>query len=258
MYHYSMRHSEGLDLPIYAAAAALKEGQMVEFGTTADQDKGVYMISTGAGSTVPLDIVGLVGAAVAAADRTDANPDGGTSATFGTLARVNLVKPGDLICAEYDKTVQVDVASYAAPAVTITSMQDAFDGGWIYFPDDATAGTETGVGQLGYAEASASETFTCRDSFTTAPDSTTDAVLIMPIGSLVVAITAGGLGLATYAANTNYVTKFAVVRNELTYNGKSGWVDMQPQLHSNLQLSGLSPKFRAVGYLRDLASASVD
>lgn len=258
MYHYSQRHSEGLDLPIYAAAAALSEGQLVVPGTTADQDKGVYMIAAGAGSTVPADIVGLVGAAVAAASRTDANPDGGSSATFGTLARVNLVKPGDLICAEYDLTSQVDVASYSAPAVTITSMQDAYDGGWIYFPDDATAGTEAGVGQLGYAEASASQTFTCRDSFTTAPDSTTDAVLILPIGALLVAITAGGLKLATYAANTNYVTLFAVIKNEFTYRGKSGWVQMQPQLHSNLQLSGLSPKFRAVGYLRDLASASVD
>lgn len=256
MYHYSQRHSEGLDLPVYAAAAALVEGQLVEFGVTADQDKGVYQIAAGAGTTVPLDIVGLIGAAVAAADRTDANPDGGSSATFGTLARVNLIKPGDLICAEYDLTVQINVTSYSAPAVTIGSMQDAYDGGWLYVPDDVEA--ETGIGQLGYAEASASETFTCRDSFTTALDNTSDAVLIKPIGSLLSAITAGGLKLATYAANTNYVTLFAVIKNEMTYRGKSGWVQMQPQLHSNLQLSGLEPKFRAVGYLRDLASASVD
>lgn len=256
MYHYSMRHSEGLDLPIYAAAAALAEGQLVQFGTTADQDKGVYMIAAGAGTGVPLDVVGVVGAVVAAADRTDANPDGGSSATFGTLARVNIIMPGDLMCAEYDQSIQVDVASYAAPAVTITSMQDAFDGGWIYFPDD-TAG-ETGLGQLGYAEASASETFTCRDSFTTAPDNTTDAILIMPIGSLVVALGALGVKLNTYAANTNYVTKFAVLKNQLTYRGKNGWVDMQPQLHSNLQLNGLAPKFRAIGFVRDLAAASID
>lgn len=256
MYHVSMRHSESLDLPLYAAGAALAEGQLVEFGVNADQDKGVYQIAVGAGSTVPLDIVGLVNAAVAAADRTDANPDGGSSATFGTLARIALIKPGDLIAAEYDDTVQIDVASYSAPTVTITNLQDAYDGGWCYVAQDVS--TETGIGQLGYCEASASGSVGLRDSFTAALDNTSDVVMILPIGSLVVAITAGGRKLATYAANTNYVTKFAVIKNEMTYRGKQGWVQMQPQLHSNLQLSGLAPKFRAVGYLRDLASASID
>lgn len=256
MYHYSQRHSETLKLPLYAAAAALQDGTLVEFGVTADQDKGVYQLVVGAGSTVPLDIVGIVSAAVAAASRTDADPDGGSSATFGTLADIALVKPGDLICAEYDDTVQIDVASYSAPTVTITSLQDAYDGGWIYVPQDVSS--EAGIGQLGYCEASASGSVGLRDSFTTALDSTSDAVMILPIGSLVVAAGAGGRKLNTYAANTNYVTKFAVIKNEMTYRGKQGWVQMQPQLHSNAQLAGLSPKFRAVGYLRDLASASID
>lgn len=227
------------------------------FGGTADQDKGVLIPMAGAGSTVPADIVGLANRVNDADDRTDADPDGGGSATFGTLEPIALVKPGDLICIEYDLTSQIDVASYSAPTVTITSLQDAFDGGWVFIADD-NASTETGPGQLGYCEASASGSVGLRDNFTTALDSTSDAVMILPVGSLLVASSAGGVKLNTYAASTNYVTKFAVIKNEMTYRGKQGWVQMKPELHSNLQLNGLNAKFRAVGFLRDLASASID
>lgn len=255
-YHYRHQSSETVLLPLYAAAAAISEGQIIQFGTTADQDKGVYMVIAGAGSAVPLDVVGIVSNNRTAADRTDADPDGGASATFGTLEPVALVKPGDLVCIEYADTSQIDVASYSAPTVTITSLQDAFDGGWVYVAQDVS--TETGIGQLGYCEASAAGSVGLRDNFTTALDSTSDVVMILPIGSLVVASSAGGIRLNTYAASTNYVTKFAVIKNEFTYLGKNGWELMQPQLHSNLQLNGLAPKFRAVGCLRDLAAASID
>lgn len=243
-------------LPLYNAAAAVSEGTVLTFGVTADQDIGVLIPITGAGSTVPIDLIGVTVAAIAAADRTDANPDGGSSATFGDMVDVALIKPGDLMCVEYDDTVQIDVASYSAPTVTITSLQDAFDGGWVLVAQDVSS--ETGIGQLGYCEASASGSVGCRDSFTTALDSTSDVIMIMPIGSLVVASGTGGRKLNTYAASTNYVTKFAVLDNQLTYLGKSGWESMRPSLHSNLQLSGLRPKIRAVGYYRDLASASID
>ena len=260
MYHYSGRSSEVLRLPIYAAATGIAEGTLLVPGTTADQDIGTYIPAPGAGSTAPADVIGFANRTIANADRTDANPDGGSSATFGTLEPVALVKPGDLICADYNDSVQIDVASYSAPTVTITSLQDVFDGGWIYVVQDVS--TETGIGQLGYCEASASGSVGVRDNFTTALDSTSDVIMIVPIGHTLVAISAvsatRGTELNTYAANTNYVTLFNVVKDEFTYQGKSGWVQMQPQLHSNLQLSGLSPKFRAVGYLRNLAAASID
>ena len=260
MYHYSHRSSEVLYLPVYAAAVGIAEGTLLVPGTTADQDIGTYIPAPGAGSTAPADVIGFANRTIANADRTDADPDGGTGATFGTLEPVALVKPGDLICAEYNDTVQINVASYSAPTVTITSLQDVFDGGWVYVAQDVS--TEAGIGQLGYCEASASGSVGLRDNFTTDLDSTSDVVMILPIGHTLVAISAvsatRGTQLNTYAANTNYVTLMSIVKNELTYRGKNGWVQMQPQLHSNLQLSGLAPKFRAVGYLRNLAAASID
>lgn len=250
MYHYK-GSNQVLYLPVYGAAAALAEGSIIIPGSTADQDIGVFMPIAGAGSTAPVDIVGLLGAAQVAG-RTDANPDGGSSATFGTMVPVHLVLPGDLICGEYNSAVIADVASYSAPTVTITSLADQYDGGWCL----VTAGT--GEGQLGYFESSASGSAGLRDSFTTALDSTSDVILVQPAGKLLIPSSAGGALINSYAASTNCVTKFAVLKNELTYQGKSGWVQMQPQLHSNLQLSGLSPKIRAVGFLRDLAAASID
>lgn len=260
MYLYRQHASEVVHLPVYAAAVGIAEGTLLVPGTTADQDAGVYIPAPGAGSTTPADIIGFANRRIAAADRTDADPDGGSSATFGTLEPVALIKPGDLVCANYNDSVQINVASYSAPTVTITSLQDAFDGGWVYVAQDVS--TETGIGQLGYCEASASGSVGLRDDFTTALDSTSDVIMILPIGRNAVAISAvsatRGTELNTYAASTNYVCPFHIVKNEFTYQGKSGWVQMQPQLHSNKQLNGLSPKFRAVGYLRDLASASID
>lgn len=255
-YHRNMRHSEVLELPVFANAVGISAGTILVPGTTADQDMGVLIPAPGAGSTAPADIVGLSNRTIAAADRTDADPDGGGSATFGTLEPVALVLPQDLICIEYNEVVDVDVASYSAPTVTITSLADIWDGGWIY----ATSGT--GVGQLGYLEVSASGSVGARDNFTTALDSTTDAILILPIGRLLAAISAVSATAATllntYVASTNYVLNFGVVLNELTYRGKDGWLTMTPTLHSNLQLNGLSPRFRSVGYMRNLMSAAID
>lgn len=250
MYHYK-GSDLNLYLPVYGAAAALTEGSIIIPGSTADQDIGVFMLAAGAGSTAPVDVVGFVGAAYAST-RTDANPDGGSSATFGTLVGVHLVLPGDIVCGEYNDAVVVDVASNSTTTLTITSLADQYDGGWFL----ATAGT--GIGQLVYMEASASGSGTLRDAPTTAFDSTTDGILVQPAGKLLIPSSAGGRLINSYAASTNCVTKFAILKNELTYQGKSGWVQMQPQLHSNLQLSGLSPKIRAVGFLRDLAAASID
>lgn len=255
-YHLNAHNIVTLNLPVYGAAAAISEGMILTPGVTADQDIGTLIPIVGAGSTAAIDLVGLTGRQVAAADRTDANPDGGAAATFGTLEPVNLIRPGDLICIEYNPAVDVDVASYSAPTVTITSLQDAYDGGWCFINDN-TAG-QAGPGQLGYCEASASGSVGLRDNFTTAPDPTSDAIMILPIGQLLVASSAGGVLLNSYAASTNYVTKFCVVMNQLTYRGKSGWEQMLPSLHSNAQLNGLNAKFRAVGFLRDLAGASID
>ena len=259
MYHYSQRHSEVLRLPVYAAATGISEGTLLIPGVTADQDMGVLIPAPGAGTNIATKAVGIANRTIANADRTDADPDGGASATFGTLEPVALIKPGDLLCIEYNQAVDINVASYSAPTVTITSLQDAFDGGWVFIND--TSG-ETGRGQLGYCEVGASGTVGVRDNFTTAPDSTSDVIMVVPAGRLLVARSAVSATvptmLNTYAASTNYVTLFSIIKNEMTYQGKNGWVQMQPQLHSNLQLSGLSPKFRAVGYLRDTAAAAID
>ena len=260
MYHYSMRHSEVLNLPVYAAATGISAGTLLIPGTTADQDMGVLIPAPGAGTNIATKAVGIANRTIANADRTDADPDGGASATFGTLEPVALIKPGDLLCIEYNDASQIDVASYSAPTVTITSLQDAFDGGWVYVAQDVS--TETGIGQLGYCEVGASGSVGMRDNFTTALDSTSDVIMIVPAGRLLVARSAVSATvetkLNTYAASTNYVTLFSIIKNEMTYYGKNGWVHMQPNLHSNLQLSGLSPRFRAVGYLRDTAAAAID
>src|SRR3990167_1007444 len=232
MYHYSGHNTEVLNLPVYAAAVGISEGTLLIAGVTSDQDMGVVIPAPGAGTNVATKAVGIANRTIANADRTDANPDGGSDATFGTLEPVALIHPGDLLCIDYNDTVQIDVASYSAPTVTITSLQDVFDGGWIYVAQDVS--TETGIGQLGYLEVSASGSVGVRDNFTTALDSTSDVIMILPAGRLLVARSAvsatRGTQLNTYVASTNYVTLFSIIKNEFTYQGKSGWVQMQPLL----------------------------
>src|SRR3990167_5212582 len=159
MYHYSHRSSEVLRLPVFANATGISAGTLLIPGVTADKDMGVLIPAPEAGTNVATKAVGIANRDIANADRTDADPDGGASATFGTLEPVALIKPGDLLCIPYNTAVDISVTSYAAPTVTITSLADIWDGGWAFVND--TSG-EAGRGQLGYIEVGASGSFGVR------------------------------------------------------------------------------------------------
>lgn len=88
------------------------------------------------------------------------------------------INPMTVYLAQYDNAVgnDVDVSSATTAAVTIDTADDNLDGGWVY------CNSGTGQGQLGFI-GSASTTVMTLDTtaaFGTAPDSTTDIILIRP------------------------------------------------------------------------------
>lgn len=240
-------------LPIDGNGTDIAEGTFLVAGTTADQDESVLIGAPGAGSTVPENIVGILNKLHDFSVDGDSDPE--ASSPDHVLQPVDIILPGDEVAIEYNTAVTVDVASGTTTATTITSLEDRYDGGWVYMVSG------TAVGELAYCRASASGSVT-HPTLTTASDSTTKAILITPCFQLIVALSALSATVPSminsYAAVTNYVLEFMALRNQLTYNGKNGWETMRPDRHNNLQLSGLSAKFRAVGFLRDLAAGGLD
>lgn len=252
MYHmHPVANTKIVQLPLYGGAADIAEGALIVPGTTADQDKSVFIAAPGAGSTVPADIVGILNALHDYSEVGDSDPDHATAPAL-VKGPVHLILPGDEIGIEYNTGVTVSATGASTTtSIVVTNLADQWDGGWMYVVSG------TGVGQLAYAESSASGSVGV-PTLTTAPDATSTLIGIMPVGSLLLSLSADATKLNTYAANTNYVLKAFVLRNQFTFDGKSGWETLDPTRHLGLNLSGKNPKFRSVVFLRDLAAASID
>lgn len=70
----------------------------------------------------------------------------------------------------------LDVASSTSTIITVSAVDDHMDGSWVYI------NSGTGIGQLRYVKAANGTTLTVNTAFTTTPDSTSDFILIRPVG----------------------------------------------------------------------------
>ena len=149
------------DCPVYDASAIIK-GQALTDGTTTRGAVLIDALATG------VDFVGV---------SAEAKTCSTTALTTGTLVFAKVIlNPDSVYLAQYDPgtTPDMDITSSTTTVVTVATMDDDLDGSWLYI------NSGKGVGQLAFIGAADATTLTLdtTTAFTTALDSTSDALLI--------------------------------------------------------------------------------
>jgi hypothetical protein len=131
------------DVPYYGNGAAILNGAAVMRGATPGTNQGFAIVATGALASL-IGVTNELKALVAAG--ADSKQDG----TAYTPMKV-IINPWAVYRAQY-ATGAIAVASSSTTTVTITSLEDDIDGGWLFGSD----------GQLQYLTASASGSCTSK------------------------------------------------------------------------------------------------
>jgi|CXWL01.1.fsa_nt_gi hypothetical protein len=224
--------------PIDSNGTTLVSGALLTMGVTAASNMGALIVSGAAAA----DAVGILlgpdfpaaanGAIAAEADSTI--EDGAVR----TLREVELLHPGDIVAVEYDLADTVALASGSTTTGVVTSS-DEETGCWHYF----TAGG--GIGQLAYIKSYSTDTATYKSALTTDPSTSSPFLIrIVAPGRTLVKLTTNASKLGTDAGEGT--ADVLVLKNEFTYDGAPGWMELDYVKHHNLQLNGLNPKFRAL------------
>jgi hypothetical protein len=232
-----------IKMPIDSNGTTLVAGALLTMGVTAASNMGALIVSGAAAA----DAVGiLLGPDFPATGEADSTIETGVTRT---LREVELLHPGDIVAVEYDQADTVAVASGSVTTGVITGSDDE-SGCWHYY----TAGG--GIGQLAYIKSYSSDTSTYKSALTTDPSTSSPLVIrILAPGRTLVKITTNASTLGTDAADGS--ADALVLRNEFTYDGAPGWLELDYTKHHNLQLNGLNPKFRSLVCFTNNATAPI-
>lgn len=152
------------DWPVRHGATTVVNGATLMPGVTAETDDGVLIVASGAAA----DTIAILKEELNSST-TDTNLNG----SVWNLRQCELIVPAYLIEYKYDTSDIVDVGSTSTTTVTISSLENNIDSGFLY------ATTGTGVGGLYYIVTSASGS--CTTTSATGWDSTTDVIKILPL-----------------------------------------------------------------------------
>lgn len=164
-HHYNLVAQESgplvRDCPVYDASTIIR-GQALTYGANT---RGAVLIDS---TALAADVAGVANETVTAST---------TDLTTGTLVFCKtIINPDAIYLASYDMAVanDINVVSGTTTAITLGTCDDDLDGSWIY------VNSGTGAGQLGYIGAATTTVMTLdtTDPFGTAPDSTSDVILI--------------------------------------------------------------------------------
>ena len=224
-YVYSLDGSKEIvrDYPISGAAADVVEGAAIMRGATPGTDGGLAIVATGAlvdilGVLVELHDYSVTGDAVI----------GGTA----YIKRKAIVNPMAVYRAQYDTADDADVASTSGTTVTITSLEDDIDGGWLLGDDGSGAyGTGSTGSLLQYLAASASGSATSKTA--SGWTSANDVIKILPLFHQLVKINTAADKLGTDAAAGS--GRAAIIDNWITADGLP-LQQLDPTKHSGLTL----------------------
>ncbi len=209
----------------------LKSGALLTMGVTAASNMGAFIVSGAAAA----DAVGiLLGPDFTNAVDADSTIEDGL---IRTLREIELLHPGDMVAVEYDQTDTVALASGSTTTGVVTSS-DEESGCWHYF----TAGSA--IGTLAYIKSYATDTATYKSAITDPSASSPFLIRIVAPGRTLVKLNTAATKLGTDAGEGT--ADALVLRNEFTYDGAPGWIELDYTKHHNLQLNGLNPVFRAV------------
>ena len=233
-------------LPVYGAGADLAAGAILIPGVTAETDDGVLINST---ATSLVDAIGVLAELHDYSESGDALVTGAVSwfqldtanaRTQLPARQVELLDAHTILKIPYDTSDTAAVASYSAPTVTISSLEDNIDTAFLYIVGG------TGAGQLGFVDTSAAGSCTVDTNFTTALDNTSTVIKILPLFHNLVKI-----AVATATAETKIGTdaaagsaRIVVIANHMVRRGLDEFMD--PLYHDTL--SGLSSLARLEFY----------
>lgn len=242
----SGRFTAIVQVPFTGKGSVVADEAYVIPGVTQGTDLGLAIpYSSGA----PANIVGrLLGASAVANDSVQAG-------TLWSYREVELLDSIELVEMDYSMATAdlLAVTSVSGTTVTITSLENNADGGWMY----AVSGT--GAGLLAFCTAINSGTATTKTA--TGWDSTTKVIRIHRFGH----------GLITLNSNVNSIKSTAAAGSFTAFNFEN-YIDFQgngiskvllnPVLHDNLQLvpsvggvlaSGIKPKFSSRFGVKNMA-----
>lgn len=221
--------------PAYGGGANIEEGAVVVKGATPGTNQGFVILPANLASNLA-NVVGVIGAQNA---NTSAGVDNIQAGTVYSTKPV-MINPDAIYLAEYSQAAGdlLTVVSTSGTTVTIASLEDDIDGGWLY----AVAGT--GIGQLQYITTAAAGS--CTTKTATGWDNTTRVIKILPRFHENAILSDAGRKLGTQAAvgGTGYVVLEnmieadsvpAAILNPLAHSGLTGLhllnVKLASQIH---------------------------
>lgn len=240
--HNAAGKSTIIKMPIDSNGTTMPAGSLVTIGITAGSNMGAAIVS-GAAAADALGI--LLNEWTNAADVDSTIEDG----LIRNQGEIDLLHPGDLVAVEYDLTDTVALASGSTTTGVVTSS-DEETGCWHYF----TAGSA--IGTLAYIKSYSTDTATYKSAITDPSSSSPFLIRIVAPGRTLVKLNTAADKLGTDAGEGT--ARVLVIKNEFTYDGAPGWIELDYVKHHNLQLNGLNPKFRAILCFQNTAVAPID
>lgn len=152
-------------VPVFGNGTSFVEGAAVMRGATPGTNQPFAIVA----ASGLVDIIGVIKEPSTSASAADDSNVGGTLLT----RRKVLINPFAVFRADYDQTTVLSVTSTSGTTVTIGSLEDDIDGGWLY----AVSGT--GAGSVYYITTAASGS--CTTKTATNWDSTTRVIKILPL-----------------------------------------------------------------------------
>ncbi|MFA5234526.1 MAG: hypothetical protein WC390_09020 [Sulfurimonas sp.] len=214
-FHYDLTGAEPIvrDVPVYDAAS-MANGELIMLGTT-DPDSAVDMnvsfvtAYVSGSNTEAVDALGIVNEDFSTAASIDNTP------VEGSKFLKAIINPFAIYLCEYSQGTSDDVAittGGVSTSVTITSIEDDIDAGWIYFPL-AVGGA---AGKLRLITAATTNTLTVDSAITT---TTSDTIIkILPLFHATTNLTTDAKKLHSQAAIGEGVS-LRVVENYIEADG---------------------------------------
>lgn len=226
-----------MKLPVYGGGADIFPGSMLMPGVTAETNDGVLIANTAAsnadaiGVLVQLHDYSVEGDALVAGSAPWFSPDGSAEKDY-PADDVELLAADDIVQVDMDLTSYVAATSSSGTTVTIGSLEDNIDTGFLYI----ASGTDAGM--LRFIATSAAGSCVTSVAFSPVLDGTSQVVKILPLFHQLVVWTAPSATAGTKLGTTAAVgTGRALIMERLIErNGKIETLD--PYTHRNL--SGLS------------------
>jgi len=260
-FHYDLTGAEPIirDVPVFDASS-LSRGELLMADPAVASD--CRFITAYAGdNTEAVDAIGVIqeslttsskadiGDAVTTAATADPQQDA-ISSVAATVAQGNrygkaIINPFAVYLAEYSQAAADDIAFTAAwnsTTLTLTSLEDNIDGGWMYVSSQSQNAAV--IGQLRYLTASAAGSATTDSAPQTDTDTNDTLIKVLPVNHRLTSLTADATKLASQAAAGSGVA-LTILENYIG-GSEQALEPLRAQLHKGNKYASTSKFFADV------------